>query len=620
MLKQDGVKPLFGRTPKRAEWRLLEAVALELKDHINSDDLKVIRHIAQKGDMEFYQELGDYWGLHSINSLVQSVDIRDACLYQLSSLLRKTQWDDSLSVLQIANATTTFLGYEREMRLYNREGFSTLAFNDDPEVNGQLSRIRHWISQVLGPLDFSNVLRYAKHGPGGTYGMSSQMGHSYYKNATIPYEVTSSSVPMARCLIQKDQRWRRAIIKRLVIQKLKWQLCQFSVKPGLVSTTDPQCFSRLRLPPNTELFRVVPGNRIEFVYKKMDEARTIALEPAMNVLLQLGVDGHVRKRLLKFGIDINNQTINQDLAREGSLTNLLSTLDLKGASDTISLHLVEMLLPYEWMEYLYLLRSDVGFLPDGTTVRYEKLSSMGNGFTFAIETLIFAACVYAVSPTVKFSKDAHVYGDDIICPTSSVPELTRLLTLCGFTINVEKSFFLNNNVRESCGADFYKGENFRPVFLRHNFDRMDVFAFYSFHNRLKEWFSRFFYTEDPHPAQLLRKWCSDRWLLYGPPSMEDQSSYLAVSDAPYGRLSGGFYSHDRAVASVTTYSCKPLDEWFVVLCNTLDVSPVKEFTKSEVVVLETGSKFDITKRGRYKIRTRLRRGRAIAWPRQHHEL
>lgn len=620
MLKQDGVKPLFGRTPKRAEWQLLEAVALELKDYIDSNDLKVIRDIAQKADMKRYQELDSYWGLHSINSLVQPVGMRDACLYQLSSMLKKTQWDDELSPLQIANATTTFMGYEREMREYNRRGYEALAFNVDPKVNSWLSRMRHWISQVLGPLNLDDVQRYAKHGPGGTYGMSSQMGHTYYKNATIPYEVTSSSVYMARRLILKDERWKRAVIKRLVIQKLIWQPATFQVISGHYSFIDPWCFSRLRLPPNTELFRVVPGNRIEFVYKKEEEARTIALEAAMNVLLQLGVDGHVRKRLLKFGIDINKQSINQDLAREGSLTNLLSTLDLKGASDTISMRLMEMLLPYEWMEYLHLLRSDVGFLPDGTTVRYEKLSSMGNGFTFAIETLIFAACVYAVHPEVKFSKDAHVYGDDIICPTPSVPELTQLLLLCGFSINIEKSFVLNNNVRESCGADFYKGENFRPVFLRHNFDRMDVFAFYSFHNRLKEWYSRFLHAEDPHAAQLLRRWCSDRWLLYGPPSMEDQSSYLAVSEAPYGRSSGGLYPHDRAVASVETYSHRPLDEWFVVLCDTLDVSPIMERINPEVVVLETGSKFDITKRGRYKIRTRLRRGRAIAWPRQHHEL
>lgn len=620
MLKQDGVKPLFGRTPKRAEWRLLEAVALEMEDYIDSNDLKVIRDIAQKGDMARYQELDSYWGLHSINPLVQPVGIRDSCLYQLSSLLKKTQWDDELSPLQIVNATTTFMGYEREMRAYNRNGYEALAFGKDSSVCSWLSRMRHFIKQALGPLDYDKVQRYAKHGPGGSFGLSSQMGHRYYKNATIPYEVTSSSVHMGRRLILKDERWKRAVIKRLVIQKLIWLPACYQVNMCLVSTTDHQCFHRLRLPPNSELFRVVPGNRIEFVYKKAEEARTIALEPAINVMLQLGVDGHIRTRLKRLGIDINNQSINQDLAKEGSLTNLLSTLDLKGASDTISMRLVEMLFPYEWVEYLYTLRSDIGFLPDGTTVRYEKLSSMGNGFTFAVETLIFASCVYAVDPKVSFSKDAHVYGDDIICPTRCVSELTRLLLLCGFSINIEKSFFLENNVRESCGADFYKGENLRPVFLRHNFDRMDVFAFYSFHNRLKEWFSRVFRTEDPHAAQLLRQWCSDRWLLYGPPDMEDQSSYLAVSEPKYGRLPGGFYSHDRAVASVTTYPCKPLDEWFVVLCDMLDASPIKEVDSPDDINYSTGCKFDITKRGRYKIRTRLRRGRAIAWPRQHHEL
>lgn len=618
MKKQDGVKPLFGRTPKRAEWQLLEVVALELKDHIDSNDLKVIRDIAQKGDMERYQSLDDYWGLHSINSLVQPVGTRDACLYQLSSLLKKTQWDDTLSPLQIDNAKITFDGYEREMREYNRRGYSALSFSDDPLVNTWLTRMRHWIRSVLGPLDFDDVQRYAKHGPGGTFGLSSQMGHRYYKYATIPYEVTSSSVHMARRLILKDERWKRAVIKRLVIQKLIWHPCNFR-EESVYCSSNSNCFRSIPLPRNTDLFRVVPGNRIEFVHKKQDEARTIALEPAMNVLLQLGVDGHIRKRLKKFGIDINDQSINQKLAQVGSITNLLSTLDLKGASDKISMHLIENIFPYEWVEYFYLLRSDVGFFPDGSQVRYEKLSSMGNGFTFAVETLIFAACVFAVAPEVKFSENAHVYGDDIICPTSSVQELTRLLLLCGFSINVEKSFFLENNVRESCGADFHNGQNIRPVFLRHNLERMDVFAFYSFHNRLKEWFSRISYVEDPHAAQLLRKWCSDRWLLYGPPDLEDQSSYLAISEPNYGRSSGGSYPHDRAIAVVQKYRHNPLDEWFVVLCNSLDPLPEVGWVSDDVAT-SAGSQFDITKRGRYKIRTRLRRGCALAWPRQHHAL
>lgn len=159
MLKIDGAKPLFGRTPKRAEWRFLETVANDMRDHIDSNELKLICDIAQKGDMKRYMELKDYWGLQSINPSVQPVGLRDACLYQLSSLLIKTQWEEDLTIEQISNAKAKFDLFEQNMRVYNRYGYAKLVFSEDPKVNTYLSRIRHFIKGVLGPLDIKKVQR-----------------------------------------------------------------------------------------------------------------------------------------------------------------------------------------------------------------------------------------------------------------------------------------------------------------------------------------------------------------------------------------------------------------------------------------------------------------------------
>lgn len=620
--KRTGTQPLLGRTPKRAEWRLLEALALDLKDHIDHNDLLVIRDICQKADIVRYSELSEYWGLHSIQPSVQPVGTRDACLYQLSSFLEKMQWDDDLSPHQVDAATAKFVEYEQRMRIYNRSGYRDLTFSNDPQVNVWLTRMQHFCRIVLGRLDLDVVQRYAKHGPGGTFELSSQMGHRFYKYASIPYETTQDAIHMVRRLILKDERWKRAVIYRCVVRRLVWQPRPLPVHKLQREPYDPRCFTKLPLPKNSILFRVVPGNRIEFVPKKESIARTIALEPMGNVMLQLGVDGYLRKRLAKFGININDQTINQRLARVGSIDNSLATLDLSGASDNISMRLVEKLLPYEWVEYLYRLRSDIGVFPDGTTVRYEKLSSMGNGYTFAIETLLFAAVVFAVNPEASFGHDAHVYGDDIIVKTSDSASVMRLLELCGYIINTDKSFFSTSFTRESCGADFYKGQNIRPVFMKSTLESMDVFSYYSLHNRLFEWGSRILHVSDLKACELLKSWCAPKWLLYGPPSMEDQSGYLAVPEPPYGRTPDGLFRHDRAVAVIEKFNDTPAEEYyFRVLSHSLG-GVVHESPRllAYLNAASAGSQFDVTRRTRYKIRVRSKAGRAFAWPTHHHAL
>lgn len=617
MKRQDGNKPLQGRTPLNAEWRLLERAAEDMKDYLDANDLKLIKDICQKADFERYQQLSEYWGLQSINPQLQIVGPRDACLYQLSALLGKTQWSESITEPQKDKATQLFLEYERKMREYNRDGYRALSWSDAPKVNAWLSRMQLFISKILGPLDKQSVMRYARPGPGGTFAQSSQLGHRYYKYASIPYEVTTNSIKHARRLIKQDERWMRAI---------------FEHPPGGVLLKDGE------LPADDVLFQVVPGNRIEFVPKKVDIARTIGLEPSMNVMLQLGVDGYIRKQLLKVGININDQEINKELARIGSIDNSLATLDLAGASDTISMRLVEKLLPFEWVEYLYDLRSDSGTLPDGTQVIYEKLSSMGNGYTFAVETLIFAACVHAISEEVNFGQNAHVYGDDIIVPTEHVAELIDLLVLCGFEVNTEKSFFTDTFTRESCGADFYRGENIRPVFLKLALNKLDVFTFYSIHNRLAEWFSRVLSIYDPSCCTLLEKWCDSKWQLYGPPDLEDQSSYLAVAEPPYGRTRFGTYPYDQALAVVKTFestsdstydglnSQNELislggDPYFQLLSHQLVTQSRDQFGSilEQKLHEAAGSQFDITRKGSYKIRARRRGGHALVWPTHHYD-
>lgn len=200
------------------------------------------------------------------------------------------------------------------------------------------------------------------------------------------------------------------------------------------------------------------ANRLEFVPKNWKTYRTIACEPEGNVFLQLAFDAYIKRRLRRIGIDLSNQSRNQALAYEGSVSGDLATIDLSMASDTLSFNTTAWLLPSDWFGYVNDVRS-----PRSRGVietEYAKFSSMGNGCTFGLETLIFAAACRAVG-----SKRSVVYGDDIVIETSLVDDLIRLLHFLGFVVNTEKSHF-SGPFRESCGANWYNGIDITPVYIR----------------------------------------------------------------------------------------------------------------------------------------------------------
>jgi len=105
----------------------------------------------------------------------------------------------------------------------------------------------------------------------------------------------------------------------------------------------------------------------------------------------------------------------------------------------------------------------------GKWYHLEKFSSMGNGFTFELETLIFSAAVSAVYEmkglVCTFGVDASVYGDDIIVRTEAAADVIAALKYIGFTTNSDKTF-LNGYFRESCGGDYFNGVPVRGYYMK----------------------------------------------------------------------------------------------------------------------------------------------------------
>lgn len=224
---------------------------------------------------------------------------------------------------------------------------------------------------------------------------------------------------------------------------------------------------------------VLSEGQLQFVPKNAKTYRCIDVQPTLNTLFQGGIGRYMSDRLKRAGIDITDQTLNQRRARTGSLSNSLCTIDLQSASDTVSTQLVKFLLDDEWYSLLRSAGCSVTSF-NGSSINLEKFSSMGNGYTFPLETLIFwsltaSACEGNVGRVTA-------YGDDIICPSESYEQVCRVLSCCGFVVNRRKSFH-DGPFRESCGADWYLGFDVRPYYQKRLVSGETLFTLHNYYYR-----------------------------------------------------------------------------------------------------------------------------------------
>jgi len=207
------------------------------------------------------------------------------------------------------------------------------------------------------------------------------------------------------------------------------------------------------------------GNTIVTVPKNSKTDRVIAVEPGINLWFQKGLGSMIRRRLLRRGVDLTDQTRNQRLSQQASSWGKLATVDFSSASDSISLEVVRNLLPSRWYTLLASTRSTVG-VHNKRVIRWEKFSSMGNGFTFELESLIFFAAALAVCDYLHEStSDVSVFGDDVIIPNNCYDLFSSFSAFLGFTVNMDKSFS-SSYFRESCGAHYFDGVDVKPIYLK----------------------------------------------------------------------------------------------------------------------------------------------------------
>lgn len=290
-----------------------------------------------------------------------------------------------------------------------------------------LLNARKMIRSILGPCPADVIGRF---GPGATYGDKGKLSTVPDKMSSRP---TLTSSAMGFLFPWSSTAWASA------------------------------CASSGRAP----LF--IRGNRFTAVPKDARKFRGIAIEPSINLFYQLGFGSALRSRLRDSGINLNDgQVIHKQVACEASRSGAFSTIDLSNASDTVCINLVKLLLPSSWFKALNDLRSPTTNV-EGKVVVLEKFSSMGNGFTFELETLIFLGLCSAAMISCGIQplpgENLWVFGDDIIVPADCSGVLKSALSFCGMTVNQEKSF-VNGPFKESCGGDYFDGTDVRPFFLK----------------------------------------------------------------------------------------------------------------------------------------------------------
>jgi len=214
--------------------------------------------------------------------------------------------------------------------------------------------------------------------------------------------------------------------------------------------------------------------RVITVPKTLKTPRIIAVEPCHMQYMQQGVLAVMMEEIPRSDharnfVMFESQEPNQRLAREGSTTGALATLDLSEASDRVSNEHVRLLVRNHRMlrRAVDATRSRKAHVPGHGTISLAKFASMGSALCFPFEAIVFTTVIFVGIEKAlgrpltqkdlrSFYGRVRVYGDDIVIPVDFVPAVVAELEAFGFKVNTRKSFW-TGKFRESCGAEFYDG-------------------------------------------------------------------------------------------------------------------------------------------------------------------
>jgi hypothetical protein len=313
-------------------------------------------------------------------------------------------------------------------------------------------------------------------------------------------------IELVRTIIEGIVPWRKVCRE---IERIMRDPDAYNFTPGVTADARRSHLSKLRV---MNRFTTDPSERHKFsgfnfsgnwdeetyskgmiVPKNNETGRVISPEQTVRASKGKAVFS-VLATYLPAGIYIYDQEINQMAALLGSSKKTVyDTLDQSKASDSQTWPLFFELYPTQFTELVRPLLADFMSIPkDGSTgkekrenVRIMTAMAMGHPLTFIMECLTFFACglagvlltsqltlqearlprkVELENGNVTYLSKVLIVGDDMAILSEYTEATMHVLTALGFLLNEEKSFTSDHPYRESCGKEYFEGDDVSPIY------------------------------------------------------------------------------------------------------------------------------------------------------------
>jgi len=290
-----------------------------------------------------------------------------------------------------------------------------------------------------------------------------------------PYDITPRHGP--GCVATGEKAWEKMKFSRLYESLEKeYPFADYNFLNYTHLCDDLEILEQLELHQHSTA-------KVALVPKDSRGPRLISMEPLELQWIQQGLM-HSLVRTIESSdsitagyVNFTTQEVNRGLALEASAgegyINQYVTIDLKDASDRVSLWLVKKLFPEHIYNCLYACRSQRTKLPNGRTIALRKFAPMGSSVCFPVEALCFwAIAVGALLANTCISfrmldmksklPKVYTYGDDLILMNEDYKNVANVFEDLFLKINEDKCctgrFF-----RESCGMDAFRLNSVTPV-------------------------------------------------------------------------------------------------------------------------------------------------------------
>lgn len=350
-------------------------------------------------------------------------------VYQIASVLKRYRFEkDTYSDEELLNkAVASYLETQTRLAALDLEQLSATD-------NCILDLAAGYVARILGPYDDEECRLLCRFGNGASVG-----------------------VPARKAC--EAERWE------LPLTGSQEQISWFDSEMSHIESVQDYWLAQLERDPEGSIYRETSSLTLSLVPKTFKSLRAIMPNTTIGSYMSDGIGKVIRQRLKREGYDIAKlQQEHRVLAQSASVHSLYTTADLSSASDSISVALVNRLFPKDWCDILHKSRIGTVVLPNGQRVESETFCTMGIGYTFPLQTLVFLALLKAIEHAHYGPFDRRrisVYGDDLIYASRMHKYVAHYFEKFGFVLNEDKTFS-TGHFRESCGGDYFHGVDVRP--------------------------------------------------------------------------------------------------------------------------------------------------------------